>query len=71
MFSLVSSPGLESDNEMLSTMLQCASHDAPILVWACALTKGQQALPAVEVANQLQLMQLTHLWKVCTCTVVS
>ena len=56
--------GLECDGIMLSTMLHCASHDAPILVWACTHTKRDQTMPAVEVANTLQLMQLTHPWKV-------
>ena len=55
---------------MLSAMLQCASHDTPVLVWACTLTQGQQAIPAVEVANQLQLTQLRHPWKVGTRAVM-
>ena len=49
---------------MLSTMLQCASCDAPLLVWACTITKEAEAMPAIEVANMLQLLQLTHPWKV-------
>ena len=49
---------------MLSTMLQCASRDAPLLVWACTITKEAEAMPAIEVANMLQLLQLTHPWKV-------
>lgn len=56
--------GLESDVTMLSTMLHCASHDAPILVWACTHSSRDRAMPAVEVANLLQLIQLTHPWKV-------
>ena len=49
---------------MLSSMLQCASRDAPLLVWACTNTKEAEAMPAIEVANMLQLLQLTHPWKV-------
>lgn len=53
---------------MLSTMLHCASRDAPILVWACTHNKGDQAMAAVEVANVLQLTQLVQPWKVSSTT---
>lgn len=63
--------GLESDSVMLSTMLHSASRDAPILVWACTHTKGDRAVPAVEVANMLKLMQLTQPWKVSSISLLA
>lgn len=59
---------LESDGAMLSTMLHCASRDAPILVWACTRNKGDHAMPPVEVANMLQLTHLVQPWKVSKVT---
>ena len=56
--------GLDSDGAMLLTMLHCASHDTPLLVWACTYAKEAEAMPAVEVANMLQLIHSTHPWKV-------
>ena len=52
-------------------MLHSASRDAPILVWACTHTKGDQAVPAVEVANMLKLMQLTQPWKVSSISLLA
>ena len=63
--------GLESDSVMLSTMLHSASRDAPILVWACTHTKGDRAVPAIEVANMLKLMQLTQPWKVSSISLLT
>ena len=51
---------------VLCCPLCCNVHHVMLPYWcgACTITKEAEAMPAIEVANMLQLLQLTHPWKV-------